>query len=396
MKTPAVILLLAGLPGLAAWGQAPRLLTLQEIKPAADSNFVERVPAPGATWVEVSEPARMLAVAYGPGTNQHLGLFPLDETGRVTAATAPVRITLPKPAALATATNIVAGMATHPVLPLLYVLQDIATYNQQGFGDPKTNVVFQQLDRLFVYRLDPTNVQLVATIRGEYFYYGQFHTAGLFGAPLAVDAANRRLYLPNLRDPEFTNEVRSAFGYLDLDDQGLPVMVDGQAAPPHLQQTFSASAPVGFGWVPLSRDRVVLGCYFGLMTWAMDNRRAPVTAKNYGGPDWSSQIVGHPTLPIVYRTTSHIGRIMAIDLVDGYPSLFPQELDVAYTYRPQVMASRHQLAVGRAEGIFLVNLDAQGKLTPTVTSILVADFTGNALRYSPRFDRLYVAAGKAP
>jgi hypothetical protein len=380
-------------PAAVAGPPAPRILALQQITAATETGFVERVTASNATWVAVSEPAGRLVVAYGPGSGKQLDLFALDEHGRALTST-PVSIQLPKPASLAAYTNVVSGMATHPTLPLLYVLQDLVTYNQPPVGDPKTNPVFNDLDRLFVYRLDPTNVQLVAPARGEWLNYGQFHTAGLYGAPLGCDAGHRRLYLPTLRDPRITNDVRAAVGYLELDADGLPVMRDGQVVPAHLQPVLSAGAAVGFGWVPVSSNRVVFGANFGLYTWDLADRRAPLTGKYLTGPDWAAQIVGHPTLPIVYRSPTHTGRFTAVELVDGYPSLLPQELAIANCWRPQVMAQRQQIAVGNPGQILFINLDARGWLTTTVTTILIPDFIPNALGYSPKYDRLYVAGGK--
>jgi hypothetical protein len=69
---------------------------------------------------------------------------------------------------------------------------------------------------------------------------------------------------------------------------------------------------------------------------------------------------------------------------------------MAYCHRPQVLARRNLLALGRKNQVLLVGLDPDGKLTTNVTAIAVANFGGTALGYAPALDRLYVAVEKAP
>ena len=394
MRTTTLIFLFAGSLGLAAWADAPRYIAPESIPPAADSNFVERVVAPRAVWATVSVPARMLVVSHAAGADKHLSLFALDETGRPTGA-APVSIVLPKPASLAAYTSVVASVVAHPTLPVLYVLQDIPIPQKPSPADPRVIPAFHDLDRLLMYKLEPGRARLVASGHGDRFFYGQHAVAGLLGAPLGLDADNRRLYLPNLRDPSVAKGPQTAVGYLALDEHGLPAIKDGKMTPTETRSTFKNGYPIGLGWVPVSGDLVIFGAYQHIVTWNMANRRAPLTFK-VCGPDWGAQLEGHPTLPMLYRVLPTQKRLMAMELVDGYPTLFPQELSMPYCYRPQVLAKRNQLAVGRKNQLLLIGLDADGKFTTDVTSIAIANFGGNALCYSAPLDRLYVAVEKAP
>ncbi|NQU10727.1 hypothetical protein HQ590_08055 [bacterium] len=374
-----------------------RFVTAVEIKPAADSNFVERVAVSNALTLAVSEPGRLVAVSHAPGSATHLSLFRLNDAGGVITSGPPVTITYPKPASLGFYTNFISSVLAHPTQPVLYVLQEVFGWQEPPMGDPQKNLVFKDLDRLFVYRIDPTNVTLAATVRGEVFMYGTCPDKAR-GGPLGLDAANGRLYLPSLRDVTVTGSVVTAIGYLDLDDQGLPVAKDGRPATPTIMPVPGQWIILGCGWGLVSRDTILFGLVGGFATWNQADRRAPLTVKVHGHPyEWCAQITTHPALPMLYRSTPYtVPAIAAFELVDGYPTLLPQEINVRSGRNPQVLAKRAQLAVGRPNELVLVKLDANGWFTGEVASIAVPGFGATAFCYVPGMDRLYVAGGAEP
>ncbi|NQU09718.1 hypothetical protein HQ590_02930, partial [bacterium] len=209
-----------------------------------------------------------------------------------------------------------------------------------------------------------------------------------------VDAETRRLYLPCLRDPAHPDPGNRAIGYLDLDEQGLPVLTNGQARPSEFLNTDQISAVPGHGWAILATNRVVCGAHGTLIFWDQADRASRCQVF-IAAPYHPQVIAGHPNGELLY--VIYIQQTLyEVELADGRPTLQPRYLDLLGLSLPVVMARRQRLAIGHRDRVSLVNLNDGGRITGEYSHVTAPGFRGTALYYSPRFDRLYIAVENIP
>jgi len=391
-RTRSVVagLILVALLSVSAPGQQPRAIVPREVATDPATNFIERVGSTQALWCAVSDLAKVLIVGHQPGHSAQITLYPLDASGQVITSAPPWAVGLPKPAALAGYSNVAVAAAVHPTLPMLYVLQDLAGPTLPPIDGPvKSNVVFNELDRLFVFEVTNGTARLVRSFRGPLFRYGAPFGPGV-AVRLAVGKGARRLYLPFLSDTN--NWANSFVGAVDLDAQGMPALTNGQLS---VADRLSIGYWIaGYGWIPVATNTVVVNGYFGLKIWNHEDRRARLQDFNCEGTH-STGIEGNPNGLVLYRSYAN-AAVYAVQLVDGRPSLQPRSLAVGGISRPVLAVRPRRLAFGQPGGIVLIHLDADGEMTGDWTRVPVADFAGMALAYSPKFDRLYAAVEKGP
>ncbi len=405
--------------------------------------FVTTCVAPAARMAAVSDVAGMLAVAHRPKSPAHLSIFRLDAQGQM-AAGEPAPLTLPKPAALGDRPNQVLGLACHPRFPLLYIWQDVPP------NDPPTTAIdpaqSAEFDHLLVYSLEETPPRLLlATARGP-----DFHCGAVVGG-FALDGAAARLYVPNMQRPGPMKNMVPAVGWLNIAPDGLPALVDANAAPathaaaapatanpapapplappeaaasraarlpvleaakaPGAAQTLSKfleSAPTTFSdwpspfsYAPFNDDAVLTASFSGPVSWVLSDRLGrfgyfflhPYLAYRY-------RLVAHPRQPSAYViTVAYDGRIVRLEHAEGYFTLTPQAvlIDNAVIHSPPlVLVKTNQLAVGTAGRICLVDLDTEGRLQGKGVQMTVNNPQIEALAWSERFGRLYVPVEKTP
>lgn len=384
-------------------------------------NLVQ-VVVPQARWAAVSETASLLAFAHRPVADKpgSLSIFGIDAEGNPVgtpgvvpppaadapppdpAAPAPpppppgplFTVELPRPASLAAFPNSAACLLFHPTLPLLYVWQDIA-------GPPLTsamnNPVFAEFDHLLVYSLaagQPPKLEM-ATARGPGFMYG------VAGAMLSLDPERKRLFVPNLRaltSPD--NGASGAVGYIKLDERGMPVIEEAQLVMTVENLPIHAEIPAGMGCVFVSDQVAIFGGAYGPTTWDTGSKRGRLGGYFLGNVHVGHQrLVGHPTLPLVYLTGLATPFAFKVEHAHGYLTLQPQRLTVngnVFLTPPVLMTKQNKIAFGAPLKILVADLDQAGNFAGPVTHTPVNNPAPDALTYSEKFDRLYVAIEPAP
>jgi hypothetical protein len=382
-----VTLLLTGLAG----GQTK--LTLPEVADSAIANLVP-VTAPAASCAAISDPLAMLAIGHKSGTTPHVSLIRLDVQGKPPAAPT-ATITLPRPAGLEKLANYPLALVFHARLPLLYVWQDI--------GNPTTPMPAEEqnlakLDHLLIYRVDEKEPRLLQSLgHGPEFIRG--HKAGA----IVLDAKATRLYVPNLYPPGVKPEAAyPSVGYFRLDADGLPLRADeGKVHQPGPEGLAGVPGyPCGVSFIPISDDVVIVGGGYGPITWDMKDPR--VRFQSVFVHDiaayYTTRLAGHPTLPVMFFGMIGYGYFGRIEHVDGSLTLAPQlvTLEGAAFGTPPVVVARHsQVAFGGVNKVYLLTHDAQGRFTKQRVQAAVTNPSVEALVYSEKFDRLYVAVEKS-
>jgi len=381
-----------------------------EIKlPLVPAESVERlvmVPAPSATCVAVGDAHGWLAVGHGKKhRDAHVSLFRLDNEGKL-AADEPISITLAAPGKLAEFPNYPLSLAFHPKLPLLYVWQDIAVAKKSS--PDRDDPARAEFDHLHIYSVaGPQPVLLQSQARGNDF------AEGLGSGAIAVDATNGRLYLPNVHQLGFKSKsMYGTCGYLELDAEGLPVAPDPAAkreAPPRIgakiELHFMAPSkpgvnlgmPQGLGFVPVSKDVVIVGVYSGAMTWDGSDRRGwsnvlPLHPQYRTG--YHDRIAGHPTLPMIYCSLMGHNWLCSMQHAEGYLTLMPRRISIegaSFKSYPVVLKGRGELAVGGINRVYFVALDEKGAFKTDGKQVKINNRSADAVVYSDKFDCVYVA-----
>ena len=216
---------------------------------------------------------------------------------------------------------------------------------------------------------------------------------------LALDPAGKRLAIPNLRSSTVNKLLHSAVGYVELDDRGMPRKNGEKLAMTVQDLTEYGEIPAAMGCVFVSDTVAIFGAGYGPLTWDPENRRG-----NFGQvylPDLrlgQMRLVGHPTLPAVYLTGMGTAIAVSMEHADGYLTMLPQRLTIAgavLASPPVLMAKRNEMALGGASKIYVAKLDG-GRFAAPVTYTAVNSPAVEALAYSEKFDRLYVAVEKVP
>lgn len=358
---------------------------------------IVRVLAPQAYSVAVSEVASVVVAGVAPkGEDAALVVYTLDAAG-ATAKPEPVRVTLAKPPSLAAFKAVPTGLCAHPRLPLLYVWQDVLPADGTTTVAP-AEVVHRDFDHLLIYRINGGNLELVkSTARGAAYSYG-FSVATLVTDATAEARPDDRLYLPSLQKPNPDNPQSPylpLFGYVTLNDAGMPAESDGGLALTSwtdLANFAHIDHPIGI--VPISKDIVIFGGYLQMASLELRGL-GQFLFLNCDGSHFL-RTVGHPALPRVYSVGVNTPYVYTAEHVDGLFTMLPQRATVNSLYvqsHPVVDAKGNQLVVGSNAGVHLLPLDAQGLVTG-VQHFLPTGHVVRALTYSAKFDRIYVPVEK--
>ena len=361
-----------------------------------------KVVAPKSSCAAVDDQRDLLILGERGPTDGQLLIYKLDAANGKVPAGEPTRVPLPRRDPVKAYPNYPLSIVVHPRLPLVYVWQD--------FTGPQA--IAHELDHLVVFSIAGRDLKQVGT-----FAWGkEFGWARTTGA-LGIDPAGKRLFLPNLRDPESS---LAALGFFDLDDAGMPAPVpvpiagslDGfgldkfemQLRATRLVIAADASFPVlSAGFVVPSPAVALFGGVSGPAMWDTENRRAALDFVHVPLAGPSTLLGGHPKLPVVYGVSPDDGRKLVFRMrqADGYPTLVPTtiSLDDATGFRaaPLVLwGKKPSLAIGGANRLYLVGLDDSGGFTGEHATLEVNNKSVTALAYSEKHGLLYVAVEKIP
>ena len=159
--------------------------------------------------------------------------------------------------------------------------------------------------------------------------------------------------------------------------------------------------PMPYSYAPLNDDAIFLAGHSGPISWVLSDRLGricyfylqPYVAYRY-------RVAVHPTAPSVYiATLVYDGRINRMEHADGQFTLAPQTLSVdnfVYYSTPLLLPKSNQLAIGANGRVCLIDLDAEGKFKPSAVQMTVNNPNVEAIAWSPKFEKLYVAVEKTP
>lgn len=378
---PFLLLTIAGV-----WGGSCPVFAQREIVAPAPAEaafpFALQVITPGAYCAAVSDALGLLVVGHKAMKNQQLSVFRLDTKGDI-MATAPQRISLPCPDPLKKFPTHPLSVAFHPTLPLLYVWQDI-----QGppAPAPEAATIAGEFDHLLIYAIKDGSFQLVQSCaRGGEFAYR------MSDGSILIEPGGEKIYLPNIRAP--SSSAAAAVGAYALDAQGMPVKKPETTVPELDTFPPCMAFPCGLGFVPGSGEAVIYGAASGPATWDFNNRRAYTAWFLLPGISGSCMITGHPKLPLVFVSSIGTSSVWRMQHADGYLTLLPQRVAVTgatFQSAPVVMLRQNKLAVGAANALYLLKLDAESRLTPFAERHSFGNQPVRVLVWSEKYDRLYV------
>ena len=422
MKQPQRIPALLGLLLLPAAALAEPKVVLPPGKDGTIDNLV-RVVVPSARSAAVSDAHGLLAFTHHPRPGgPQVSLCRLDRDGKPEEK--PATLALPSPNGLGALPTVALSLAFHPKLPLLYVWQDVVLSKDKGNNIiPLTaaeEAAANQLDHLFIYRLDKGEAKLlVGLCRGEKF--GRGAPAGDVG----IDPDHGRLYIPNIR-PNAKQRIL-VVGSFVLDRQGLPLpgkegsdddtslearvkaindlKNDGKPILPQRVAPLTGEAfpdlpsGCGFGYVPIAKDVVLFGGYHdvALITWAPDDRRTKLTVYQGDGGYRCYYPVMHPSLPVVYSAFMNAPWLFRFDMADGFPAMVPTHIELRgaeFFSPPLIVRKTGELVFGGRDRVFAIKLDDKGRLTDERRQMVVGSQRVEAVAYSEKYDRLYVGVEK--
>jgi hypothetical protein len=366
------------------------------------------VPVPPPFAVSLSEAQGLLAFAHERSyPDAHLSLVKLDAKGNPAAYCTSWKLPRP-PEPLAKAGFSALAVALHPKLPLLYVWQDVGLNNAAALtAQPPEWAAF---DHLLIYNVAKEQPDLIVTMcRGEQTHFG------LIAGSLAVDPGGAFLYVPSVCEGK-TRFLH--FGRFRLDADGLPLIDDAdtklplpvrvkklaernvaktvhpaQITPIEYVQVLPMSSYGGaHSFNLLSRDVIVTGGPYGVITWRPDDKLATMHAipLKQGG---QTLVSVHPTLPFLFATTSNNDSFFRVAHAEGYLSQLPLQItlpDTRLYSAPVAFDKGKRIAVGGHYHVYVVGLDAKGDPEPAVTKVPALSPAVRTVVYSERFDRLYV------
>lgn len=421
---PAVAVAVATLLTLAACPSSARADDA-----AAMSELVQYVEVPEARALAVHDELGLLVVGHREADRARLAVFELDEQGAVRSADEPGAIELPRPEALSDYRHEPLALTFHPELPMLYVWQDIAGFDDEAddFEDTR-ETVYEQFHHLLVFEADDEGL----TLEGEYLADERL-AFGQDEAALSVSRDGERLFLPNFYGRKDGNSRwRGGIGYFDLDEHGrlepVPIPVedslDGRGINEFEMKLEPTFVYIGFrrryvdnepwrymhrlptrpAFAP-TRRVVIFGTRTGIGLWDTQNRQQALSEINVAGlSGGDNYVAGHPRLPLIYASAHNGHGVLRIEHVEGFPTLLPELTEVgeaeSATFRsaPVVIDGEHHgLAIGSADRTHLLALDDAGRLTGDHHALdTPSPGPVRALAYSPRHDRLYVAVESLP
>ncbi|MEO6053183.1 MAG: hypothetical protein ABIP97_04150 [Chthoniobacterales bacterium] len=376
--------LLVGMGATCCIG-APRQLTATPSQTPVAA--LVQVVVPGSTCAAVSETQSLLAIGRRAPKGKQLVIYSLDPaTGNPSVAPA-AEVALPTSAALQAFENYPLCVKFHPVLPLLYVWQDINAPEMPATADD-TNPVYKEFDHLLIYSVQGNGmITLVQSLaRGPGFGYKQ-----ILGS-IEIDPVRGRLFMPNLRSPKALVDTAASTGYYQLDVQGFPARTVAQPVPtPKVMSAFDPF-PTGLGFGGASKDAVIYGALNCAVVWEFDNRRVNAS-KFYIHRFKYLTVTGSSKFPFVYMTGIDSPYILCMEHVDGFLTLLPQRLEIDNARMQSaavVMTKQNKIAVGGLNIVYAIKLDANGRYTTEVERSPIAAPKATAIAYSEKLDRLYV------
>ena len=366
--------------------------------------FVTPVVVPGALCAAVSDAASLLVVGHRAVSNQHLAVFKLDADGR--PAGAPLRVTLPKPAVLATNANYPLGLLFHPRLPILYVWQDVNAPPPDKQEKHAAFTDYLEFDHLLIFAVTNGGLELLQTAA-----HGAGFHCGLGGGTIGLDFDAKTLFVPNAVGGTWDE---SGIGYYALDEQGLPQnpdKLDGATPKPKgarapalaktkIERTLATLQrkrthryyPSGAGWVA-GRDAMIMGGYSGCLV--ADFPQGNLRQAWFNLPDAIGNCIvgGHPSAPAIYLSLLNTSRLFQIGHADGYVSLLPQTAvakGAQLSGAPVVLTRQARVAVGAGRAVVLFGLQPDGRFDGKAEQFAVPSATVRSLAYSEKRGRLYV------
>ena len=391
----------------------PRMNTAGSVVEIPAPENMVLVAAPQERCIAVSDALSLLVVACHDGKDAYLLAFPLDAQGNLGDAE-PTRTDMPRAESLGVFISYPLDIAFHPGKPLLYVWQDMRGPRE---NHPPRDMIFRDLRHLLVYRIEDGSPKLQAHLAS-----GISYAFGMREGNLGIDIANKRLYVPNTQRifEEDKRYFEVMVGYIELDDEGMPLMEDGRERLVRHKanvryRCYGLDPAAGYhlfpdgqsGMLPVTGDMVMYTDKHDLVTTNMNPAKArklklPLSISMPFFPlywfSWT-RCVAHPVLQVVYATSG--GSVLRVEHVDGYPTLMPQRVFVNETVRSSPVAIEQQgdrpgcIAVSGGQAVLLFNIDKQGYLTGTVEKIPVNHWV-QSLAYSRKFDKLYVPVDKLP
>jgi hypothetical protein len=441
----AAFLLVAVASSSMTFAQSPP--ANREVKLVAkpgELDILRTVATPAASSAVVSDAGGVLAVALKPvalsnkqkqaGQKQqngpHIALYKLDAQGEI-ASTSPALITLPRSKKFPVERQCAAlSLVAHPKLPLLYVWQDALPLTKNDGPDAAPPDDHAHLQVYDLASAEPALVQSTAQ--------GETYASGIWAGAIAFDLTASRLFVPNMQR-RTTTTVVPAIGYLRVADDGAVIPNEEEAAAAvavggkgttadrsgsvslaarkaYLEQIrtgkvldrvvrYATSAtstfagfPAGLGFFNVSDDVTLVAGPLGPVTWDEANRRAQFNSVVFYpvvGIGYQYRMIGHPKLPVVFLTGLTSDRLYRMEHVDGFLTMLPQRAllggATAITSPPVLLGDRPLLACGSANLLHLIGFDIAGLFNGERTDVPVANSTVEAIAYSPKFDRLYVA-----
>jgi hypothetical protein len=155
------------------------------------------------------------------------------------------------------------------------------------------------------------------------------------------------------------------------------------------------------GFVHVGRDHVFTGSIHttAVVTWTPDDKQVRLSSFMLQHIYRNWHLAGHPKLPVLYAVPLGLQDAFRFEHADGQLTLLPQRATFAGSVLgtpPIVMGKANKLAVGGQWNVFVVPLDDEGRFKPERVQHRVNAGLVEALAYSDKFDRLYVAVEKAP
>lgn len=352
------------------------------------SNRVIQVAVSGAMCAAVQDDSQRLVIGVRESNTVRLVMYSIDGRGHILLSTSN-SVVMSKSDALKDYSPYPLDVIWHPRLPLCYVWQDVTGPSAQN---PAKNPVFSEFDHLAVYSAADGSLQWIQSYaRGK--RYASRQTTGR----IAVDPQGKRLFIPNMMS---LAGDRAQLGYLVLDTNGLPVLVEGKAAPFAGDIMDIRSNPSGYGFVAPTDRAIIFSSAVGPATWDTDNRRAPLNQVLVRNLPVYCYLGGHPQWPAVFGAAVGGNILYRVEQAEGYLSLLPQTLVVSnatFTAPPVIMQAKPaHVAVGGVNKLHFLGLDGLGRLDGTTGEWPVNCPAVKAMAYSVKYDRLYVAVEKLP
>ncbi len=373
----ASVAILAAVTVNAGQWAAPRVVNVMEY-----TGNIRGVTTPTAHAAVIHEEMGYFIVGHRADENgRQLSVFVLDDEGRPAAE--PVRMPLPAAAGTEHLSVYPLSLTLHPQLPLIYVFCDALP--------PEENAeeTLALAYRLHVYLMRPGGGGLtLLRSTGAGAPFGWQQSIGLS----ELDQNGRNLFLPHARD-----NGGHAVAYVPLDRRGMP-----RADADDLMEVVTESVGVlgrgfnpGLGYVAGSSDAVVFAGPHGPVTWDLLNRRARFVRFTVNEAPVTVLIGGRTDDASFYIAGRNSGFLAHMFQARGYVTLLPQivaideRLNASFQGPPVVMSGADQVAVAGEDGVYVFDLEDNGRISDTAGFARLKSGERRILAWSERFQTLY-------